>query len=616
VRIALAADFYPPFTGGVELQVQALARQLSENGHDVTVMTIHHPGMESTEVDGKIVVHRLEGLLTRIPVPGAGTRRYHPPLPDPLLAVRIRRLVRTLGIDLVQAHGWMAYSVAAGLVGTRTRMLLSVRDYGYSCAVRTLLQNGRNLCEGPGVAKCLSCAARHYGPVKGSVAVAGVLGGRSFLRRRSAAVHAVSRYVADISRRDFIGPQAGPNVTVIPDIVISEAGTAPAEDPKAADGLPSEPFILFVGALQPHKGIYRLLEAYQRLTEPPPLVLIGTTWPDSPRVYPAGVTVRTDLPHTLVMEAWRRALFGVVPSRWPDPLPGVVREAMLSGRTVVASRVGGIVDMVRHEENGLLVPPDDPVALADGMQRLIDDPELRQRLGDAARSDALAITTLSITAEFEALYRRVADGPRRRFADMIGARPQRILVIGGSGQGKSTFARAVAARLRLEAVALDDLVADHGLDTSKIEALATRQAWVAEGIHTIGIVPLLRAADLIVWLDETSVGAAIARVLSRFVRGGVSESQRRTGAAKIFRLRSYVRHTAELARAIPEIAAYYRSATADAPTETRAATADVLRPYRAKLLHCRRRGDAAWILRSVDRWRPNESRPLGSTPSS
>lgn len=616
MRIALAADFYPPFTGGVELQVQALARQLSENGHDVTVMTIQHPGMEPMEVDGTVAIHRLEGLLTRIPVPGAGTRRYHPPLPDPLLAVRIRRLVRTLGIELVQAHGWMAYSVAVGLAGTRTRMLLSVRDYGYSCAVRTLLQNGLSLCDGPGVAKCLTCAARHYGPLKGGVAVAGVLGGRSFLRRRSAAVHTVSQYVADVSRRDFIGPHAGPNVTVIPDIVISEDRTPPADERQATDGLPSEPFILFVGALQPHKGIYRLLEAYERLTKPPPLVLIGTSWPDSPRAYPAGVTVRTDLPHTLVMAAWRRSLFGVVPSRWPDPLPGVVREAMLSGRTVVASRVGGIVDIIRHEENGLLVRADDPVALAEGMQRLIDDPSLRQRLADAARSDARAITPLSITAEFEALYGLVADGRRRRFADMMEARPRRILVMGGSGQGKSTFAGVLAGRLGLEAVALDDLVADHGLDTSQIEALAARQAWVAEGIHTRGIAPLLQAADLVIWLDETPAAGAIVRVISRFVRGGVRESQRRTGAARVFRPRSYVRHIAALARAIPEIAAYYRSAPTAAPTETRAATADVLHPHRAKLVHCRRRGDAAWLLRSVDRWRSDEPRPLRSTPSS
>jgi glycosyltransferase involved in cell wall biosynthesis len=56
-------------------------------------------------------------------------------------------------------------------------------------------------------------------------------------------------------------------------------------------------------------------------------------------------------------------------------------EAMAAARAVVASNVGGLGYAVVHERTGLLIPPEDPVALASALARLIRDPELRQRLG-------------------------------------------------------------------------------------------------------------------------------------------------------------------------------------------------------------------------------------------
>jgi glycosyltransferase involved in cell wall biosynthesis len=66
----------------------------------------------------------------------------------------------------------------------------------------------------------------------------------------------------------------------------------------------------------------------------------------------------------------------------------VAREAMAYGRPVVASAVGGLVDAVEDEISGLLVPPGDAGALRAAIERLLGDPELRRRLGAAAREDA------------------------------------------------------------------------------------------------------------------------------------------------------------------------------------------------------------------------------------
>jgi glycosyltransferase involved in cell wall biosynthesis len=69
-----------------------------------------------------------------------------------------------------------------------------------------------------------------------------------------------------------------------------------------------------------------------------------------------------------------------------DGIPTVFMEVMASGRPVVSCAVSGIPELVRHDETGILVPPDDPEALASALQRLAVDGELRTRLGRQGRA--------------------------------------------------------------------------------------------------------------------------------------------------------------------------------------------------------------------------------------
>jgi glycosyltransferase involved in cell wall biosynthesis len=92
---------------------------------------------------------------------------------------------------------------------------------------------------------------------------------------------------------------------------------------------------------------------------------------------------RADLPALL-----RTAEVFVVPSRWPDPSPLTVGEALATGLPVVASRIGGIPEAVG--DAGILVPPDDPRALAAALDELIHDPGRRTALAQAARVRAEA----------------------------------------------------------------------------------------------------------------------------------------------------------------------------------------------------------------------------------
>ena len=191
-----------------------------------------------------------------------------------------------------------------------------------------------------------------------------------------------------------------------------EAGTP---DTSTLALLPAEPFILFVGALRKVKGIDELLEAYQRLSTPLPLVLIGTLAPDAPKVFPHGVTVLYDVPRVTVMAAWDRALFGVAPSRWAEPLGNVVHEAMSRGKPVIGTTPGGHVDMIgAGEEAGLLVPAGDVAALSAAMRRLLDDPALRERMGRTALVRAHAFTAEVAVPRFDELFDRVVAAAGKR----------------------------------------------------------------------------------------------------------------------------------------------------------------------------------------------------------
>ncbi len=414
MRILMASDFYPPFIGGAERQVQLLGQELHLRGHAVGVATVWHSGQPEQQDDAGVDVRRIKGLTTSVAwFSKDPLRRFHPPFPDPGMVWGLRRLVRQWRPELVHAHGWIAYSCAAALLGTSIPLVVSVRDYGYTCALRTLLHDGK-VCEGPAPAKCLSCAAQSYGLPKSAAAVAGVFAGRELLTRKIAATHSVSTFVQQTVRRDLLRNGLGASKLdreSIPDIVVPSflvESSDTALDQAYTDRLPSRPYILFVGALQPHKGLEPLLAAYEWLENPPPLVLIGSVWPETPRQFPPSVTVLHNVPHHVVMAAWESSLFGVAPSVWPDPLPGVVREGMSKGIAMIASNIGGNTDMISDGETGLLVPPGDVAALAAAMRRLIDDAPLRERIGQAGRRSARQYAAGAVLPRFEAIYQQLA----------------------------------------------------------------------------------------------------------------------------------------------------------------------------------------------------------------
>jgi glycosyltransferase involved in cell wall biosynthesis len=358
-------------------------------------------------------------------MPGAyedPARAFAPPAPDPELTLGLARLARRFRPDVVHAHTWSAYSWLPVSPAIGAPLVVTLHEHGLVCAKKSLVYEGRP-CTGPGPIKCVRCAGAHYGPGRGALIAAAELVGGPVLRAATSRFIAVSRAVAERSglagrcevipnflpEDGFEGSRGG--ATLLGDADANpDSGAEPTirRPESAADRIrgrvPDEPFILFVGALGGHKGIHVLLDAYRRLVQPPPLVCIGHRWADTPTELPAGVSIHEDWPNDLVRAAWARCLFGVIPSTWPEPFAIVALEAMAAGRAVVASRIGGLPEVVRDGETGLLVPPGDPVALAAALDALLADPALRSWLGGRAAAAAVEYRAGQVVPRIEAVY--------------------------------------------------------------------------------------------------------------------------------------------------------------------------------------------------------------------
>ena len=315
--------------------------------------------------DNGVRVHRVASTTQRASQNATG-RPYLPPFPDPEVVSALSEILEAERPDVVHAHNWMVDSFLPLKGRSGARLVMTLHDYSIVCAKRSLLYRGMP-CSGPGFSKCLHCAAANYGTARGELIT---LGNWAVAPWRGSSVDMfvpVSSYVATgnqlASRR--LSHTVIPNF--VPDDVIL---TADADHPALAD-LPSEPYLLYVGALSRHKGVRVLLDAYTVMEGAPPLVVIGRDAPDAPARFPPNVVVMRDLPHEAVMAAWCRASVGIVPSLFPDPCPTVAMEAMAAAVPVVASRTGGLTDIVVDGETGLLVPVGDAAALGAALRRLV-----------------------------------------------------------------------------------------------------------------------------------------------------------------------------------------------------------------------------------------------------
>jgi glycosyltransferase involved in cell wall biosynthesis len=411
MHILMLAQFYAPVIGGEERHVQDLSIALVKRGHKVTVATLQLPGVPEFEVDEGVQIYRIKSTMQRASWLYKQERTHHPPMSDPEVSLALQRIIKREKPDIVHAHNWMFYSFLPLKMWSGLPLVVSLHDYSFVCSQKRLMQLDATLCSGPSLIKCMNCSANHYGGLKGRAIAFAHLTSIPMVRA------AVDMFLP-VSQATAIGNGLVENhlpFQVIPNFISDKANSAQEDVVDYLSQLPEDGFLLFVGDVSRDKGVDILVQAYAKLHNAPPLVLIGRRRPDTPSDLPKNVMVMGSWPHAAVMEAYRRSSFSMLPSTCPETFGIVVIEAMSMGRPVIASRIAGLADVVNDGENGFLVPPGDVEALRKSIQQLVDDPALRQRLGQGALRRAQdfrsSVVVPRIEAVYEELLQTTADMP-------------------------------------------------------------------------------------------------------------------------------------------------------------------------------------------------------------
>lgn len=361
----LHVDAERGFSGG-EAQVFLLLEGLRKRGHRCTLVCPPH---SRCEAEGRARGFEVREVPMRSDV-------------DAAAVLRLGRVLRASSADLVHLHtgratwlGALAAS-AAGVPAIATRRM----DRPVSRGFRTRLLYGRLLRRTVAISPAVAARLRQ----------AGVPAGR---------LHTI--------------PSAVDPETLVP---VSERRVT-----RAAAGLKDEPLLLVAAALVRRKGIDVLLDALARLAERghrPPLWVAGDG-PERASLQRASETmglsgqVRFLGRRDDVADLLAACDVFVLPSR-REGLGVAALEAMAARRPVVASRVGGLAEAVADGRTGLLVAPEDPASLADALERLLSDADLRRRLGDAGPARiAEGFLAEQMAGAYEALYRAVLPDGRR-----------------------------------------------------------------------------------------------------------------------------------------------------------------------------------------------------------
>jgi phosphatidyl-myo-inositol alpha-mannosyltransferase len=367
VKILLVCPYDWEAPGGVQVHVRQLAAELRTRGYLTTILA---PGSRPSEDAGV----RIVGRPVRVPYRGT----VAPISFSPGAWRRIRSAMRSFDPDLIHAHEPLTPS---------TSMLAVLA------------------AEAPVVATFHASLDRSRLMELAGPALRQVSG------RIDAAV-AVSDTAASFVRRVVRVP-----LEIVPNGVDVRAFSDPG---RPVEGLPAGPKILWVNRLDPQKGFEIMLRAFEQIASEVGEVHLLVAGDGRDRVLlrslPGDLRSRILRLGTVAHEALPRyhaaADVFVSPATGQESFGIVLVEAMAAGVPVVASDIEGYREVVHDGVDGLLVPPNDPNALAAAIRRVLSEPELAAALKAAGRSRAQAFSWQAVAPRLEAVYDRVLSATR------------------------------------------------------------------------------------------------------------------------------------------------------------------------------------------------------------
>jgi glycosyltransferase involved in cell wall biosynthesis len=362
----VVSGIWPPDVGGPASHAPEVAEFLLGRGHSVEVVTTAEAPPEPRGYPVRWVSRELQ----------PGVRHF-------TAAARIRERARKN--DVVYSTGMLGRTALGAATARKPFVAKLTQDPAFERALRRGQFNGDPVdFQASGTARVLRAA-------------------RDAELRRAAHVITPSSFLAELvhgwgipAERISVLPNPTPPV---PSLAVRERG--------------DRPLLAFAGRMTAPKALGVALEAVAQVPEVD-LVLAGDGDERAvleARAHELGLDGRVrflgSLPRAEVLALFRRADAALLSSAWEN-FPHTLVEALAVGTPAIATDVGGVAEIVTDGENGLLVPPGDPAALAEAIRRFLADGELRARLAAAAAPSAERFSPERIYGQLEEILARAA----------------------------------------------------------------------------------------------------------------------------------------------------------------------------------------------------------------
>jgi glycosyltransferase involved in cell wall biosynthesis len=375
VNVLVVSGIWPPDVGGPASHAPEVADYLTERGHSVEVVTT----AAAPPAPAAYPVHWVSRAI-----------------PKGLIHLRTAALVRRRAAraDVVYTTGMFGRSFAGSAAAHRPYVVKLTADPAFERARRRGIVEG-DVDSFQRSARGLRTAALRFA--------------RDAELRRAAHVFCPSSYLRDLALSWGVPAE---HVSVLPNPFPALPDLPSRDELRATLGLDGR-LLVFAGRLSEQKSLDVALAALERV-EGVTLAIAG----DGDRRAPLercaaelGVTDRVRFlgaqPRRRVLELFRAADAALLSSSWEN-FPHTVVEALAVGTPVLATRVGGVAEIVHDGENGLLVPAGDRDALAEIIRRFFGDDVLRGRLRSAAADSVRAFDRETVFSRLEHVLQEVA----------------------------------------------------------------------------------------------------------------------------------------------------------------------------------------------------------------
>lgn len=380
MKICIITTVYSSETiGGAYVYAYRIANELAIMGHEIVVIAINQNRRETCEIEGSKKIYKFHPLNVSS-FHTIGKKRFIEQgiwtvcdIYNPYSYFKIKKILQKEKPDVVHLHTPIdvTLSVFTALVHLQIPTVFTTHDYLLLCRRIVLLHGSGQICTDKNV-NILCKWYRFFTKQIVNRSVDTVIFPTNSIRNNF------------LSRGFFVRSQH----EVLPyGIYLKNAVSAHTHAAKKRDAGFT---ILYVGSLTKHKGIDTLIHAFHGIDDDTARLLIageGIYGQHLKKV--AGDDVRISFLGKVlnenIAELYARADVLVVPSQWYEVLGMVSQEAFRAGVPVIGANIGGIPEIVKHEETGLLFEPGNANALQNALLELKNNPEKRKQLGNNGR---------------------------------------------------------------------------------------------------------------------------------------------------------------------------------------------------------------------------------------